>query len=126
MAKPEYWLRLRPWSWAALSVAVAALVTAIALRVVLAEFGMSLYFATFLPAILVTALLAGVPAAAFTGLSSAFIVWWAFLPPVFEFTMPTRAELHAITLFLLSTALLIWFGHLFRTGLRMRKQRATA
>ena len=123
MAKPEYWLRLRPWSWSALLVAVAALVVAIAMRVVLAELGMSLYFATFLPAILVTALLAGVPAAAFTSASSVFIVWWAFLPPVFEFTMPTRAELHAITLFVLSTALLIWFGHLFRTGMRMRKEK---
>ena len=123
VAKPEYWLRLRPWSLAALLVAVAALTVAIALRAVLAEFGISLYFATFLPAILVTALLAGVPAAAFTTASSVFIVWWAFLPPVFEFTMPTRAELHAITLFVLSTALLIWFGHLCRMGLRMRKEK---
>jgi K+-sensing histidine kinase KdpD len=122
VAKPEYWLRLRPWSLAALSVAVAALVVAIAMRVLLAELGISLYFATFLPAILVTALLAGVPAAAFTSISSAVIVWWAFIPPAFEFSVLTRAELHAMTLFLLSTALLIWFGHLFRTGLRMRKQ----
>jgi K+-sensing histidine kinase KdpD len=121
VAKPEYWLRLRPWSLAALLVAVAALSGAIAMRAVLAEFGMPLHFATFLPAILFTALLAGVPAAAFTSVFSAFIVWWAFLPPVFEFTMPTRGEFHAITLFLLSTALLVWFGHLCRTGLRMRK-----
>ena len=123
VAKPEYWLRLRPWSWAALLVAVAALGVAIAMRVVLAEFGMPLYFATFLPAILITALLAGVPAAAFATASSVFVVWWAFLPPAFEFTMPTRAELHAITLFVLSTALLIWFGHLCRTGLRIRKEK---
>lgn len=124
MAKPEYWLRLRPWSLAALSVGVVALGAAIALRVLLAELGMSLYFGTFLPAILVTALLAGVPAAVFTTVSSVFIVWWAFLPPVFEFTMPTRAELHAITLFVLSTVLLTWFGQLCRTGLRMRKEKA--
>lgn len=123
MAKPEYWLRLRPWSLAALLVALGAIAAAIAIRVVLAELGMSLYFATFLPAILFTALLAGVPAAAFASVSSVVIVWWAFIPPVFEFSMLTRAELHAVTLFLLSTALLIWFGHLFRTGLRMRRQR---
>jgi K+-sensing histidine kinase KdpD len=123
VAKPEYWLRLRPWSLAALLVAVAALTSAIAIRVVLAELGVPLYFATFLPAILVTALLAGVPAAAFTSVSSAVIVWWAFIPPAFEFGELTRAELHAMTLFLLSTALLIWFGHLFRMGLRMRKEK---
>jgi K+-sensing histidine kinase KdpD len=126
VAKPEYWLRLKPWSLAALFIAVAALAAAVAMRVMLAEFGLPLYFATFVPAILATALLAGVPAAAFTTASSVFIVWWAFLPPVFEFTMPTRSELHAITLFLLSTAMLIWFGQLCRTALRMRKEKATA
>jgi K+-sensing histidine kinase KdpD len=123
VAKPEYWLRLKPWSLAALVIAMAALAVAVALRVVLAELGISLYFATFLPAILLTALLAGVPAAAFSTVSSVVIVWWAFIPPVFEFSALTRAELHAITLFLLSTALLIWFGHLCRTGLRMRKEK---
>jgi K+-sensing histidine kinase KdpD len=122
VAKPEYWLRLRPWSWAALLVALAALAAAIAMRMVLAEFGISLYFATFLPAILITALLAGVPAAAFTSVSAVVIVWWAFIPPAFEFAPLTRGELHAITLFVLSTALLTWFGHLFRTGLRIRKE----
>jgi K+-sensing histidine kinase KdpD len=124
VAKPEYWLRLRPWSLAALSVAVAALAIAIATRMVLAELGMPLYFATFLPAILFTALLAGVPAGAFSTVSSVVIVWWAFIPPVFEFSALTRAELHAVTLFLLSTALLIWFGQLCRTAVRMRKQAA--
>ena len=123
MAKPEYWLRLRPWSLAALLVAVAALAAATALRVVLAELGLSLYFATFLPAILVTALLAGVPAAAFTSVSAIVIVWWAFIPPVFEFSPLTRGEIHAVTLFVLSTALLIWFGHLCRTAVRMRKEK---
>ena len=108
---------------AALLVSVAALAVAIAMRVVLAELGISLYFATFLPAILLTALLAGVPAAAFTSASSVFIVWWAFIPPAFEFSPLTRGELHGITLFVLSTALLIWFGHLCRTALRMRKEK---
>jgi K+-sensing histidine kinase KdpD len=102
---------------------MAALAAAIGTRALLAEFGMSLYFATFFPAILVTALLAGIPAAAFTTLSSVVIVWWAFIPPAFEFSPLTRGELHTMTLFLLSTALLIWFGHLCRTGLRMRKQK---
>jgi H+/Cl- antiporter ClcA len=124
VARPEYWLRIKPWSLEAMLIALAALAAAVGMRVALAELGIPLYFATFLPAILATALLAGVPAGAFTGLSSAVIVWWAFLPPVFEFTMPTRAELHAITLFSLSTVLLIWFGHLCRTGLRMRKRKA--
>jgi hypothetical protein len=124
VAKPEYWLRLRPWSLTALSVAVASLAAAVAIRMVLAEFGMQFYFATFIPAILATALLAGVPAAAFTTVSAAIIVWWACIPPVFEFSPLTRGEIHAFTLFLLSTAMLIWFGQLCRTAARMRKQKA--
>ena len=124
MAKPEYWLRLRPWSLEALLVAVAAIAAAVAMRVVLAEFGMPLYFTTFLPAILATALLAGVPAAAFSAVSAVIIVWWAFIPPAFEFGPLTLGEMHAITLFLLSTAMLIWFGQLCRTALRMRKEKA--
>ncbi len=123
VAKPEYWLRLKPWSLEALLVAVAALAAAVAMRAVLAEFGMALYFTTFLPAILATALLAGVPAGVFTAVSAAVIVWWAFIPPAFEFGPLTLGELHSFTLFLLSTALLIWFGHLCRTALRMRKEK---
>lgn len=126
MAKPEYWLRLRPWSLTALLIAMAALAVAVAMRMVLAQLGISLYFGTFVPAILLTALLAGVPAAAFSTAFSVVIVWWAFIPPVFEFSALTRAELHAMTLFVLSTALLIWFGHLCRIALRMRKERITA
>jgi K+-sensing histidine kinase KdpD len=102
---------------------MAALAAAIAMRAVLAEFGMELYFTTFLPAILATALLAGVPAGAFTAVSAVIIVWWAFMPPAFEFSPLTRGELHTFTLFLLSTALLIWFGHLCRTAARMRKEK---
>ena len=93
------------------------------MRAVLAEFGISLYFTTFLPAILATALLAGVPAGAFTAVSSVIIVWWAFIPPAFEFSPLTRGELHTITLFLLSTGLLVWFGQLCRTALRMRQEK---
>lgn len=123
MAKPEYWLRVKPWSLEALLVAVAALAAAIGMRVALAEFGMPLYFATFLPAILATSLLAGIPAAVFSAVSAVIIVWWAFMPPVFEFSPLTRSELHTFTLFVLSMSLLIWFGHLCRTGLRMRRKR---
>jgi K+-sensing histidine kinase KdpD len=124
VAKPEYWLRIKPWSLEAMLIALAALAAAVGIRVALAELGIPLYFATFLPAILATALLAGVPAGIFTAVSAVIIVWWAFIPPMFEFSPLTRGELHTITLFLLSTALLVWFGHLCRTGLRMRKRKA--
>jgi K+-sensing histidine kinase KdpD len=124
VAKPEFWLRLKPWSVEALLVAVAALAAAVAMRVVLAEIGIPLYFTTFLPAILATSLLAGVPAGIFAAVSAVIIVWWAFIPPVFEFSPLTGGEIHSFTLFLLSTALLVWFGHLCRAAIRMRKEKA--
>src|ERR1043166_3906433 len=70
VARPDYWLRLNPWSLPALLVALIGLVLAIALRSVLASFGLPLYFGTFFPIILATALIAGVPAGVFTALSA--------------------------------------------------------
>jgi K+-sensing histidine kinase KdpD len=119
----EYWLRLRPWSPQALLVALAGLALAVALRVALAEFGLPLYFSTFIPIILAISLIAGVPAGVFTALAAVVIVWWAFLPPVFEFSPLGHDDIDRFEFFLLAVSVLIWFSHLCRTILRMRVQR---
>ena len=119
----EYWLRLSPWSAQALMVALAGLSIAVALRAVLADFGLPLYFSTFFPIILAISLIAGVPAGVFTALSAIFIVWWAFIPPVFEFSPLNHDDIDRFQLFLLAVSVLIWFSHLCRMILRMRKQR---
>ena len=123
MARPDYWLRLNPWSLPALLVAVAGLAVAIAIRMVLASLGMPLYFCTFFPVIVATSLVAGAPAGAFTALSAVVIVWWAFMPPVFEFSPLEPADIDRFQLFLLAVSVLIWFAHLCRTVARMRRQR---
>ena len=123
MARPEYWLRLRPWSLQALLVAIAGLVVAVALRQVLASFGMPLYFSTFLPIILATTLLAGVPAGVFTAVSAVVIVWWAFMPPIFEFSPLDKEDIDRFQMFLLGVSVLIWFSHLCRVVARMKDQR---
>jgi hypothetical protein len=123
VARPDYWLRLNPWSLSALLVAIAGLAVAVALRVALAEFGWPLYFSTFIPVILVTTLLAGVPAGAFTALSAVVIVWWAFMPPVFEFSPLDRDDIDRFQLFLLGVSVVIWFSHLCRVIARMKNQR---
>ena len=122
MARPDFWLRLKPWSLPALLVAIAGLVVAIALRMVLASLGMPLYFSTFFPVILATSLLAGVPAGAFTALSAVVIVWWAFIPPVFQFAPLDKDDIDRFQLFLLGVSVLIWFSHLCRVILRMRRR----
>ena len=125
MARPEYWLRLNPWSLPALLVALIGLALAIALRMVLASFGLPLYFGTFFPIILATSLIAGVPAGVFTALSAVVIVWWAFMPPVFEFGPLGHDDIDRFELFLLSVSVVIWFSHLCRMIARMRRQRSS-
>ena len=124
MARPEYWLRLNPWSLPALLVALIGLALAIALRTVLASLGLPLYFGTFFPIILATSLIAGVPAGVFTALSAVVIVWWAFMPPVFEFSPLGRDDIDRLELFLLGISVVIWFSHLCRTVARMRVHRS--
>jgi len=124
VVRPEYWLRLNPWSLQALFVALAGLAVAIALRTMLAELGLPLYFGTFFPVIAVITLLAGVPAGAFTALSSVVIVWWAYMPPEFEIVWPRPADIDRCQLFLLAVSVLIWFSHLCRTVARLRRRTA--
>ncbi len=119
----EYWLRVNPWSPQALLVALLGLAVAVAMRIVLAHFGLPLYFSTFFPVILLTSLIAGAPAGAFTALSAVGIVWWAFMPPVFEFSPLGHDDIDRFQLFLLAVSVLIWFSHLCRTILRMRERR---
>jgi hypothetical protein len=103
-------------------VALAGVAVAVAMRMVLAHYGVPLYFSTFFPVILVTSLIAGAPAGAVTALSAVVIVWWAFMPPVFQFSPLDHDMIDRFQLFLLLVSVLIWFSHLCRTILRMRKQ----
>jgi K+-sensing histidine kinase KdpD len=118
-----YWLRLNPWSPQALLVALIGLAVAVAIRMVLASFGLPLYFATFFPVILLTSLIAGAPAGALNALGAVIIVWWAFIPPAFEFGPLDHDDIDRFQLFLLGVSVLIWFSHLCRTVARMRGQR---
>ena len=110
-------LKLRPWSPAAFIVALSVLGAASALRMFLDYLGATFYFATFLPAVLLASLLAGIPAGACAALLAVPIVWWAFLPPEFEFGPLTLADYNSFTLFLLGSTLLIWFAQLCREAL---------
>jgi hypothetical protein len=122
LLRSEYWLRLNPWSPQALLVALIGVAMAVAIRSALASFGIELDFAPFVPAILLTSLIAGVPAGGFTALSAVFIVWWVYIPPAFELGPLQASDIDRIQLFLLAVSVLIWFSHLCRTIARMRAQ----
>ena len=64
-------------------------------------------------------LLAGAPAGTFAALLTIPIVWWAFMPPHFEFNPLTAADYDRFAVFLLVSALMICFSHLYREALAL-------
>ncbi len=114
-------LKLKPWSPTAFIIALCVLAAAIGLRVLFDCFGTTYYFATFLPAVLIASLLAGAPAGGCAAFLSIPIVWWGFLPPVFEFSRLTPADYTNFTMFLLESGLLIWFGQLCREAMMLQR-----
>ncbi|WP_426436450.1 DUF4118 domain-containing protein [Bradyrhizobium genosp. P] len=113
----DYILRLRPWSLSTFVAALLMVVVATAMQEVFATFGTQLYFAGFVPAILIAGLLGGAPAGAFATVITVPIVVWAFMPPYFEFTWPTASDYDSISTFLLSSALLVCFSQLYREAI---------
>ena len=110
-------LRTRPWSPSAFLAALIAIVLAATIQEMFTVFGAKLYFAAFFPAILVASLLAGAPSGIFATVLTIPIVWWAFMPPHFEFNPLTPAEYDSFAVFVLVSSLVICFAHLVREAL---------
>jgi K+-sensing histidine kinase KdpD len=115
--RSEYLVLLRPWSLSAFAAAFIAVMLAATMQEIIASFGSSPYFAGFVPAILVASLLGGAPAGTFAALITIPIVWWAFMPPYFEFNPLTAAEYDSFAVFVLVSSLMICFAHLYREAL---------
>ena len=113
----NYLLRIRPLSPSSFAVALFALLLATSMQVLFTSLGTTLYFAPFFPAIFAASLLAGVPAGTFTAGFTVPIVWWAFMPPQFEFNPLTPVDYNSFVLFVLSSSLVIWISHLYREAL---------
>lgn len=94
-----------------------ALIFAAAMEEIFVSFGTTLYFVAFVPAILVASLLGGAPAGTFAALLAIPIVWWAFMPPHFEFNPLTATDYDSFAVFLLISSLMICSSHLYREAL---------
>ena len=109
--------RVRPWSWQAFLLGFVSVAVSAALQGVCVALGAKLYFATFLPSLFVLGLVAGAPAAIFAALLTVPVVWFAFMPPVFEITPLTAADADSINLFFLVAVLLIGLADLCRKAM---------
>ncbi|MBR0713519.1 DUF4118 domain-containing protein [Bradyrhizobium liaoningense] len=107
-------LEIQPWSWRAFALGALVVMASAVFQGVCVLLGADLYFAAFLPGIFVVGILVGAPAAVFAILLSIPLVWWAFMPPFFEFSPLTIAYAHDINLFFLFSVLLIGLADLCR------------
>lgn len=106
--------RVRRWSWQAFLLGFAVVAVSAMVQGICVVLGAKLYFATFLPCIFMVGLLAGAPAAVFAALLTVPVVWWAFMPPYFQFNPLTSANTDSINLFFLLAVLLIGLADLCR------------
>ncbi|WP_314952360.1 DUF4118 domain-containing protein [Bradyrhizobium cosmicum] len=106
--------RVRPWSWQAFLLGFIIVAVSAALQGVCVAFGAKLYFAAFLPGLFVLGLVAGAPAAAFAALLTIPLVWWAFIPPFFQFAPLSSSHAESVNLFCLLAVLLIGLADLCR------------
>ncbi len=91
-----------------MAIGVAVLGGATAVQWLLHAAGIRIYFASFLFGVFAAGILAGRKGAATVLALAIPLVWWAFMPPSFEFNPLTPAEIDAMTMFLLLGLLLLF------------------
>ena len=119
--------RVPSYSGVSVGIAVASLAIATALRVVGGWADSDLGFAIYLPAILATGLLTGVPAAIGAMLASVLIVEWTFMPPYFQFKWGlTHGDQIGILWYVVSCLFTIYFAYCCRIILKRLRRRELA
>lgn len=113
----SYVLRIRPWSVDALLLAFLCVGLSSGLRMIAAQFGATLFFATYFPAVLAVAVFAGVPGAVLVTVLTSVIAWWAYFPPAFDFKHLSGTEIANLATFWLSAVLIIWLSQVYRRTL---------
>lgn len=114
--------RVRPWSWQAFLLGFVVVAASAAIQGACVALGAKLYFAAFLPSLFVLGVVAGAPAAMFAALLTIPVVWWAFIPPFFEFTALSSANADSINLFCLLAVLLIGLADLCRASMTINSR----
>ena len=118
---PESWIsqerhRLRPNSVRAYLFAVLCVAVATVARLAVGLLGANLPFATYFPAVVVCALLAGYQAGLATVVLSALVVRWAFMPPAFTFEPMSFSQWTDLALFIACALPIVWVAHRYRVA----------
>jgi two-component sensor histidine kinase len=115
--------RIRPYSFAALLLAIVCIGLATLPRIAFGWLGVSLLFDTYFPAVLVAALLAGIPAGVGVIIGSVIVVWWAFIPPAYVFGPLSPADIDNCLLFVISSGCIVVVAQLYRDVLHKSRAR---
>jgi len=105
----------RPGSLEAYGVALACVLAATLIRLVIDMVAPhSIYFATFIPALLIAALVGGLAAGATATLLGGFVAWWMFFEPRFAWAVAEKNHFIGIGLYLFAGALIVWTANQYR------------
>lgn len=99
--------RVEPSFWGSLALASACVAVAVVARLLLGLIGSTLYFAAFFPAVLICTLIGGRLAGLLAIPLSIAAVWWAFIPPAFEFGRLSAVDIANFLMFALSSLLVV-------------------
>jgi two-component sensor histidine kinase len=120
---PDSWLaretnRLPPNSLRACAFAVVCVAVATMVRFAAGWLGVDVPFATYFPAVLIVAVLAGPAAAALAVALSGILAWWLFLPPYFRFAPLTFSDAMNLGLFALSALCIVYAAQKYRAAVQ--------
>jgi two-component sensor histidine kinase len=105
----------RPGSFEAYGIAVACVLAATLIRLLIDMVApSSIYFATFVPALLIAALIGGLAAGATATLLGGLIAWWMFFEPRFTWAVAEKNHFIGIALYLFAGALIVWTASQYR------------
>ncbi len=93
------------------------------LRQAFVALGVRAVFPSFYPAVMLASLLAGAPAGIGVLMGAVLVVWWAYLPPYYQFNHLTGAEAADFLLFAASSGCIVLLSYLYRdVFLRVRQR----
>jgi K+-sensing histidine kinase KdpD len=114
--------RVAPYSATSVAIASVALAAGTVLRLI--GLGQSdLMFVAYIPSILATGLLAGIPAAIGVTVVSTLIIWFAFTSPHLHAASLPQGVLMAFGMYLIAVVFTIYFAHCCRLMLRRLNER---